>query len=363
MSVPVAVSRAVEGDRAAWYAFVASRGEADILQAWVWGDAVAATGPKRGANVELPERIVVKASDGSIRGVAQAMVRPTSFGKSIIYVPHGPVWDREAGDAPAILLALVDGLRDLARDRGGIGIKMDPRAQVPAPDGPDRIASGLADLGFQPASFDLQARTTRILDLEIDEAARIAPWSGEARNRWRRALKEGSATVVVRRPEPAALSAFVGLLDRTATHGGFRTREPAFYEALASSLADDGAFHLAVTSWSDRPIAAMFVVSLGDRAYYLYGASDRDVPRHTYGPYAAMAAMLAALAEDGVRTLDLWGVAEPDDPTADPTWAGFSEFKIRFDGVPVRHPGTFDLAVDPIWWALRGARERIGRRR
>jgi lipid II:glycine glycyltransferase (peptidoglycan interpeptide bridge formation enzyme) len=104
----------------------------------------------------------------------------------------------------------------------------------------------------------------------------------------------------------------------------------------------------------------MAMPRLGDRAYYLYGASLRDPAyKHKYGPYAAMASLQRTLASDGVRTLDMWGVVEPDDTAADPAWQGFSAFKRTFGGQPLRHPGTFDLVVDPLWYRLREARNSL----
>jgi lipid II:glycine glycyltransferase (peptidoglycan interpeptide bridge formation enzyme) len=75
-----------------------------------------------------------------------------------------------------------------------------------------------------------------------------------------------------------------------------------------------------------------------------------------------MAAMLKALQADGARSVDMWGVVEPDDADADPSWKGFSDFKRTFDGEPLRHPGLFDLVSDPFWYRLRQARERVLRR-
>ncbi len=327
----------VDLDRGGWARFVADRPE---------------------ARHEEVARIVVRDSGGAIRGVAQAFVRATIIGKTIVYVPHGPVWDHEAPDGPEILEALVTGLRRLARAFSAIGVKMDPRALPGLGRESDSVA-GLVDRGLRQSPFDLQARTTRIIDLGADEATRIASWSGDARNRWRRAEREGSTTEIFRRPEPGAMTAFDAVLRATAEHGRFRTRPSEFYAGLARELAEEGRFYLAVTSWEARPIAVMYVVVVGDRAFYLYGGAVRDVPRNTYGPYAAMAAMQAALARDHIHSLDVWGVAEPDDPEADPRWAGFSEFKIRFGGQKLRHPGTFDLPVEPAWWWLRGLLERL----
>ena len=102
----------------------------------------------------------------------------------------------------------------------------------------------------------------------------------------------------------------------------------------------------------------MALPRLGDRAYYLYGASLKEPElKHKYGAYAAMAGAMKALAADGVLTLDMWGVVEPDDTTADSAWQGFSAFKRTFGGRPLRHPGTFDLVLDPFWYRLRDIRE------
>ncbi|CAN5620265.1 hypothetical protein BH23CHL8_BH23CHL8_31060 [soil metagenome] len=72
-----------------------------------------------------------------------------------------------------------------------------------------------------------------------------------------------------------------------------------------------------------------------------------------------MAALLRAHREAGTRSFDLWGVREPDDPGTDAAWEGFSLFKRRFGGRPIRHSGTFDLVVDPFWNRLRDLREQV----
>ncbi|MFI5255467.1 MAG: peptidoglycan bridge formation glycyltransferase FemA/FemB family protein, partial [Candidatus Limnocylindrales bacterium] len=118
--------------------------------------------------------------------------------------------------------------------------------------------------------------------------------------------------------------------------------------------------YLVVARAEGREVAGMVVPRLGDRAYYVHGASRRTGgTRDAYGSYAAMAALFRRLASDGVRVLDLWGVTEPGDSDADPAWAGFSAFKRQFGGRPLRHPGTFDLVVSPSWYALRDLGERL----
>ena len=98
----VTVRVAADADRPAWDAFVAARPEGDPLQLWAWGEVRAAEG-------EPPLRLVAARGDGTIAGVAGLLVRPTSFGRTVMYAPHGPLWTREAPDGPAILAALVEG--------------------------------------------------------------------------------------------------------------------------------------------------------------------------------------------------------------------------------------------------------------
>jgi lipid II:glycine glycyltransferase (peptidoglycan interpeptide bridge formation enzyme) len=366
---------ATPDDRDDWDRFLGGRAEADILQLWAWGEAVRDAGAPAGAAArETAERVMVRAPDGNVRGVAQALVRRATAGRSVVYVPRGPVWEREAADGAEVLRALLAGLREIARKQRAIVVKLDPRARITTPDAADAesnagaplvtdaadVATALLAAGLRRARFDLQAATTRVVRIEADPERRVAGWSSGARNLWRRATREGTETSVSRTADVGQIEAFTRLLENTAREAGFRTRPPEFFAALARELAPTGGLHLAIARWQGQPIAGMFVAGVGDRGYYLYGAADRKAPSQANGAYAAMGAVLEALAEDRLTAFDLWGVAEPGDPTSDPSWAGFSAFKRKFDGRPLRHPGTFDLVIDPVWWWIREARERLG---
>jgi lipid II:glycine glycyltransferase (peptidoglycan interpeptide bridge formation enzyme) len=338
-------------DRDAWDAFVAARPEADPLQAWAWGEANATAG-------ERPVRVLATAADGGIRGLAQLLVRPTGLGRSVAYAPHGPLWDRDAADADAALDALIEGIRERAKAEHAIVVKVDPRA-VASP-GPGDVAERLGARDFTPARHDLQARTTRVLDLLDGRDELMATWDKDARNLVRRASKEGVTTDTDRVGDAAAIGAFHKLLEATSSRAGFRIRSTSFLQTLARELAPSDGWFLTLASLGERPIAGAVALRTGDRAIYAYGASLREPElKHAHGAYAALATTMRDLAEDGVRSLDLWGVAEPGDPEADADWAGFSAFKRQFGGQPLRHPGTFDLVIDPLFHRLRDLRERL----
>jgi lipid II:glycine glycyltransferase (peptidoglycan interpeptide bridge formation enzyme) len=340
-------------DRPAWDAFVASRPDADPLQSWAWGEANVEAG-------EHPLRTLVSSGDGRIAGIAQVLVRSVGLGRSLGYVPHGPIWEREAADAGATLDALVDGLRDVAAARRIIVVKIDPRATPGTNADADPVTGLLTARGLTPARHDLQARTTRLVDLLDGSDGLWATWTNDARRLVRRSAREGVVTSVDRAGDPGAVGSFRELLVATSARGRFRVRSEAFLGTLATELGRDGGWFLTLARLRDRPIAGVVALRVGDRAYYVYGASLREEGlKHAYGAYAALAGTMRALAEDGVHVLDMWGVVESDEEPQDASWSGFSAFKRQFGGTPLRHPGTFDLVVSPAWHAIRELRERL----
>jgi lipid II:glycine glycyltransferase (peptidoglycan interpeptide bridge formation enzyme) len=345
--MPPILRRSDDTDRPAWDAFIASRPEGDLLQSWAWGEASALAG-------EPPVRILLEDA-GQIRGVAQALVRPAGFGRQVAYVAHGPVWDRSASDADRLFNWLLQGLRTMARKEKALVVKLDPRAE---PGDSTDIARLAAEHRLRRAP-DLQAPTTRLIDL-LDGAEQLeASWHADARRLSRRAEREGTKVTVSRNPDPADIATLHGLLTATAERGAFRVRSPEVLERLASELATTNGWYLGIARVDETPIAAMAFPRIGNRAYYLYGALRRDPEyKHHYGAYAVMATMLRTLAADGCTTADMWGVVEPDDKTADPAWRGFSDFKRTFGGFPLRHPGLFDLVTDRFWYGLRQLRRR-----
>jgi peptidoglycan pentaglycine glycine transferase (the first glycine) len=346
--MPPIARRADDTDRPAWDAFVSSHPEADHLQAWGWGECTAI------AN-EPPQRILVE-DGGRIRGVAQTLMRPAGFGRLVAYVPHGPVWDRSAPDADRVFAWLIQGLRTLARKEKALVVKMDPREEP----GTAVDFAALAAEHELRRGPDLQAPTTRIVDL-LDGGEKLeASWHADARRLSRRAAREGTQVTISRQADDADTGVLHHLLEKASDRANFRIRTLEFLTRLAAEFAKRGGWYLGIARVDDTPIATMAFPRVGDRAYYLYGALLRDERyKHHYGSHAVMAAMLKALAADGCGSVDMWGVVEPDDPDAKPEWKGFSDFKRTFGGTPLRHPGLYDLVTNRLWYAARTVKQRF----
>jgi lipid II:glycine glycyltransferase (peptidoglycan interpeptide bridge formation enzyme) len=266
------------------------------------------------------------------------------------------VWERSAPDADRVFAWLVQGLRSLARKEKALVVKMDPRAE---PGEEFDLGPLAAEHGLRRGP-DLQAPTTRIVDLLDGGEELEATWHPDARRLMRRAEREGTEVTITRDADPYAIAVLHDLLTGAAERADFRVRSVEFLTRLATEFAASGSWYLGIARVEGTPIATMAFPRVGDRAYYLYGALLRDERyKHNYGSHAVMAAMQKALAADGCRGVDMWGVVEPDDPDADPAWKGFSDFKRTFGGTPLRHPGLYDLVTDPFWDRLRELRGRL----
>lgn len=348
--MPPILRRADNVDRPAWDYFVASRPEADLLQTWGWGECTALAG-------ETPARLLLD-DNGHIRGVAQALMRPAGFGRQVAYLPHGPIWDRSAPDADRLFAWLIQGLRTLARKERALVVKLDPRAE---PGDPTDVAA-LATAHKLRRAPELQAPTTRLLQL-LDGGTQLeASWHTDARRLSRRAEREGTQVTISRTPDADEIHILHDLLTKAAERGAFRVRSPEFLSRLATEFASMGGWYLGIARVDGIPVAAMAFPRLAGRAYYLYGALLRDERyKHHYAAHAVMAHLLRALAADGCTAVDMWGVVDTADPKADPRWKGFSDFKRTFGGTPLRHPGLFDLVTDPMWYRVRGLRDALRR--
>jgi lipid II:glycine glycyltransferase (peptidoglycan interpeptide bridge formation enzyme) len=292
--MPPLVRRADDTDRPAWNAFIASRPEADLLQTWAWGECTALA--------DEPAIRILLEDQGTIRGIAQALMRPAGFGRKVAYVAHGPVWDRSAPDGDKLFAWLLHGLRTLGRKERAIVVKLDPRNEL----GDHTNFGDLADEHKLRPGPDLQAPTTRILDL-LDGGEQLeASWHADARRLMRRAEREGTQVTISREPDPAEIEILHDLLMRTADRADFRVRSTEFLSRLATELVASHGWYLGIARVDGTPIATMAFPRVGDRAYYLYGALLRDDKyKYHYGSHAVMAAMLKALQTDGARSVDM----------------------------------------------------------
>jgi lipid II:glycine glycyltransferase (peptidoglycan interpeptide bridge formation enzyme) len=345
-------------DRQAWDALLAELPTADPLQSWAWSEAAIASG-------ERWHRLLVTGPEGDAVAAVQWQLVSPVLGHPLAYAPHGPVWRRTTGEAPGGLQALMAAMRARALASKVSAIMVEPRQGLRDEAGADP-SSVVTVLGLAPTARHIQMPSTRVIDLRSGIDTLRATWDKDTRNLVRRAAREGVETEVVDATEATAVDRLHQLMVDVGSRGAFAPRSRGFLAAYGRS-AGARAF-ICLGHWQGRVIAGALVGLVGDRAYYQFAGSLREPElRHANAAYGVMDRVIAECVARGAVTLDLCGVNEKDDPTADPRWEGLSSFKRGFGGDPVRHPPLATAVLRPGVERLRvagqRARQAVARRR
>ena len=342
---------AADGDRDRWQAFLASCRWGDFLHDWAWGEVARYDGE--------PQRRFVVESATELLALCAAQVRRTLLGRTVWYVPHGPVLDYADARAAEIVRTLADGLTRAARAERGILVILEPRLEAGAPG-----LAALRDGRLRPAAAWMQVRDTRIVDLSLGDDELLARFEKDTRYAVRRAEREG--VVVVCRADATDTSAADSLYElmvETQRRAGFPMPARERIRTAWRALGGAGRAVILEARHAGRLMATGMLVLEGDRSFYLFAGSRREKPGETkvYASYALQWSMMRLAREMGSRSHDLWGIAPPDAGLEHP-WHGVGLFKKGFDGDVVRWAGTWEIHVDPMLVAVRRAAAGLKRR-
>jgi lipid II:glycine glycyltransferase (peptidoglycan interpeptide bridge formation enzyme) len=335
---------ASDADEPAWSALLASSSSGDFLHDWAWADVAAFDGQ--------PQRRYVLEQNGAIVAIAAAQARPIFGGREFWYVPHGPVLDYGDPQAGERIRALALGLREMARQRRAIAVKLEPRLE-----GEDPAFGAFHRRGMRRTGESLQVAHTRIVELIDDDDELLAGFDKDTRYSVRRAEREGVEVSLLedasdRRP----IDDLHALVAETQRRAGFPLPPLERYRVAWHALGGAGRAAIVEARHEDELLASGMVVLEGKRSFYLFSGSrreERGEPKR-YASYALQWAMMRYARSRGSRHHDLWGVAPPDAGPKHP-WHGVGLFKKGFGGREVQWAGSWDLVVDPAVYRLRAA--------
>ena len=337
-------------DPATWRDTLAALPAPHVLQSWEWGQVKAMTHWRA-------ERFVLAGSPlgaaGRPRAAYQLLTRRLLPGLPwrIGYVPKGPVID---WDDRALVEATIVALETHARRRSCIFLKIDPDVDEDGRAGA-QLRAALARRGWRYSADQIQFKNTGVTDLRPGEDALLDGMKSKWRYNVRLAQRRG---VTVRCGDEADLAHFYRLYAETGQRDGFLIRPYDYYRATWATFlraeadpgnATGGVLLLAEHADEPTPVAGLFLMRYGDRAWYFYGASSdrrrRDMPNYLL----QWEAIRWALAR-GCTVYDWWGApTEPDDPADD--MQGVWQFKQGFGAVLARHLGAWDFPASPgFYW-------------
>jgi lipid II:glycine glycyltransferase (peptidoglycan interpeptide bridge formation enzyme) len=356
------------------------------------------------------ENVAWTTPDGEVAGAGLVLHRRIRLlGRSLAYLPEGPVIDWGSPDLSAWLAPLVAHLRS----RGAFAVRMGPpvtrrwwstatvHSAVGAghprflydlpPDGLGQhggsVAAQLHALGWAPAPGIVDVSEHGDEDAEAAAGEPAAgftagqpqyvfqvPLAGRSLQdvyagfnpQWRRNLRVAERyDVRVDVGDVHDLDVFHRLYRVTAARGGFTPRPAEYFRRMWHALGGtDGRAETGNVRGSSTGLtlylgrhggdvqAAAIAVRVGDHVWYTYGASA-DENRHVRASNAVQWRMLRDAHASGAAVYDLRGIGaslDRDDPLV-----GLTRFKLGSGGRAVEYVGEWDLALNrPLYRAVTG---------
>ncbi|MBA3531775.1 MAG: peptidoglycan bridge formation glycyltransferase FemA/FemB family protein [Ardenticatenales bacterium] len=315
---------------------MANESTAPFLQTAAWGDFKAKWG--------WQARRVALRREGLLVAGAQVLFRPLPLGRSIAYIPRGPL---VPDNDPPLLAALFDEIHRLCRAEGALLLTVEP-PWTPPGESP-RL---MEQLGFRRSTETIQPSATILLDLRPSEEEIL----GQMHSKWRYNIRLAARKeITVRVGGEGDFDTFHALTSVTGERDAFATRPRGYYEDSWRAFQPNS--RLFIAEYQGRALAAILVVKTGKMAIYLYGASSNE-ERNRMPNHALQWAAMQWARQEGCHWYDFWGIpAEvPDDGQVETLgegglW-GVYRFKQGFGGKVVKYPGAFDFVYSRLGYFL-----------
>ncbi len=351
-------------------AFLRTLPEASFLQTPAWG---------RVKSEWNAESIGWTTDRGELLGVALVLYRQLpKIGRSLAYLPEGPVIDWTAADLGAWLAPMAAHLKE----KGAFGIRIGPPAVVrrwgaqqvkdgiantsvdsltqlpPAEISPvgARVVAVLHDLGWRQQSaaggfaagqpqFGFVVPLRDLDGRQRSEADVLASMN----QLWRRNIKKAAKSgVEVTRDQPGAdLKAFHDLYARTAQRDHFTPRPLSYFQTMFAALSaeDPDRIRLYLARHQGDVVAGTIWIRVGEHAWYAYGASSTE-KREVRGSNAIQWQMIGDAIAVGASVYDLRGITDTLD--VDDDHIGLIQFKVGTGGEAVEYAGEWDLPLNRL---------------
>ena len=350
-------------------AFLAAQPSASFLQTPAWGRV----------KTDWGRESLGWFRDDTLVGAALVLYRQLPrVGRSLAYLPEGPVIDWDTDDLGSWLSPLTAHLRE----RGAFAVRIGPPV-VTARWTAAQVKEGIADpevrrLGEVPPHergvtgarvvSQLRALGWREQGSEGGFAAGQPRYNfqvplvdddGKPRSEedvlagmnqlWRRNIKKADkAGVVVTRGSAADdLAAFHALYVHTAGRDGFTPRPLAYFTHHGRRPVRRGPRPDPVwlAHHEGDLVAATIAIRVGTHAWYSYGASSTE-KRDVRGSNAVQWAMIRDALDAGAEVYDLRGITDTLD--ADDPHVGLIQFKVGTGGEAVAYAGEWDLPLNRL---------------
>lgn len=328
------IDRENSGEAAKMEAFVKRHENSHFLQTPAWSQVKEA----------WEWRGILAYEDDRIEGAMSVLIRPLPMGFTLLYVPRGPVCDR---NDPIVMACLLGAADELAKKLHGLELLMDPDED----DGNRtfrQLMNGWGLREYEDKGFgNVQAQ--HVFRLRLVGKTEESVFSGfcpKTRYNIRLAVRRGVHIRAYCGDEPIPeeeLDVFDRLMRQTGERDHFIPRQGNYYRKVFRALGREAVLFMAYLG--DTPIAGTIGVYSGRKGWYLYGASANE-HRNVMPNYLLQWEMIRVALERHCVFYDFRGV--PGDLNEDNPLYGLYRFKKGFGGTYTKFTGLFVRRYHPL---------------
>lgn len=312
-----------------WNQFVLKHPRGYFLQLAEWGQ-------QKEAYEWSVDRVALNEGDEIVAG-AQLLFRPLPMRLGTMaylayggYVSDDTQWQ-----------ALFEAIHACAKKNGAAFLKWEPGFD---------FNHDPSQWGFTESPQRIQPPSTIMIDVTEDDEAIQARMNTSTRRNIRKAYKND---IHYYEASPDDLQKFTHMMDVTGERNDFGVHESAYYKLMYELFVPEHATLLLAEHEGDT-LAANFVVSVGDTAIYLEGASSNE-KRNLMAAYGVQWEAIQWAKKRGCKWYDMWGIPDEDEATleenfqerSDGLW-GVYRFKRGWGGEVMRSAGAWDYVYNGL---------------
>lgn len=312
-------------------AFVRRHPKGHLQQTWEWS---------KQKSYWLFQGIVVRDESKEIKGVMSVLIRRIPLTPwTLMYAARGPVCDIHDRE---MLACLLEGAKKLNKTYHSYVLKLDPDVTFDETE----FMKHMEGLGFVLApkalNFEnIQPQYVMRLDIEgKTEEEVMAMFKPKTRYNIRLAVKKG---VEVKICGKEAVDDFYRIMIETGARDRFMIRPAQYFSNMLDNLGEDVRLYMAY--YEGQAIAGTIAAKLGDKVWYLYGASSND-HRSLMPNYLLQWQMIRWAIENHCKLYDFKGIS--GDRSEENHLYGLYRFKSGFNAVFTEFVGEYRYIFRPL---------------
>jgi len=346
-------------------------------------------------------------SQFNLLAVALIIKHDLPFGRSYFYCPRGPVVGKSKAKSQKskILDLLFDEIKKIAKKEKSLFLKIDPAIKM---NHKSQIINHKYSNNLKKCSKEIQPRNTLILDITKSEEELLKEMKQKTRYNIRLAGKKKLRITNLayrqagyelrmdnKKDFKEKFEEFWELVEETSKRDKFASHNKNYYWKMLENLAGAGLqsildvlqegkiqdtrsnnqkninnqisrnkqnlqAKLYLAEYENKIITANIVLSFGDMAVYLHGASSNE-NRNLMAPYLLQWRQIMDAKKAGCKKYDFWGIAPESKVKSQKlkvnskfqnSWSGITRFKKGFGGHEKNYIGAYDLIFSDIGYPI-----------